>query len=96
MVNKKYTTMKKILLVSVISLIGFTSCTRVYPVMVTQAASIKTGKAEKQVWFGIYKDIDLGAAAAAKNGGITKIATVDRGVKGGFFNKTYFTIVTGE
>jgi hypothetical protein len=89
--------MKKILLtVSVISLIGFTSCTSVYPGMVTQAASIKTGKVEKKVWFGIYTDIDLGVAAAAKNGGITKVATVDRGMKGGLFSKTYFTIVTGE
>lgn len=88
--------MKKILFISAIFLMGFTSCTMVYPGMATKASSIKTGKAEKKVWFGIYKDIDVGIGAAVKKGGLTKIATVDIGVKGGIFNKTYFTIVTGE
>ena len=87
---------KLLLLVSVISLIGFTSCTRVYPTLITKAASIKTGKVEKKVWFGICTNKDLSTYTAAKNGGITKVATVDRGVKRGLFNKTYFTIVTGE
>lgn len=31
-----------------------------------------------------------------KNGGITKIATVDQVVKGGFFTVTVTTVVTGE
>lgn len=89
--------MKKILLMSsVIALVGFTSCTRVFPGMVTTASSIKTGEARKKVWFGIAKSIDVSIATAAKNGGITKVATVDYGFKGGLFSKTYFTKVTGE
>jgi hypothetical protein len=64
--------------------------------MVTKASSVKTGKIEKKIWFGISFDTDLSIASAAKKANITKIATVDRGVKGGLFSKTYFTIVTGE
>lgn len=55
----------------------------------------KVGIAEKKVWFGLAFDVDLGIAAAAKKGNITKIATVDREVISGFFNVTYRTIVTG-
>lgn len=89
--------MKKILLMSsVIALVGFTSCTRIYPGMVTTASSIKTGEARKRVWFGIAMNVDVSIATAAKNGGITKVATVDYGVKGGLFSTTYFTRVTGE
>lgn len=89
--------MKKIILMSsVIALVGFTSCTRIYPGMVTTASSIKKGEARKKVWFGIAKSVDVSLATAAKNGGITKIATVDYGMKGGLFSKTYFTVVTGE
>ena len=75
---------------------GITSCSRVFPGMVTTAGVVKTGEARKKVWFGIYKDIDISIYTAAKNGGITKVATVDHGFKGGLFSKTYFTIVTGE
>tara|TARA_R110000868_G_scaffold300001_4_gene560312 strand:+ start:371 stop:763 length:393 start_codon:yes stop_codon:yes gene_type:complete len=55
----------------------------------------KVGIAEKKVWFGLAFDVDLGIAAAAKKGNITKVATVDREVISGFFNVTYRTIVTG-
>jgi len=89
--------MKKILLsLSVICLFAITSCSKVYPGMVTTASSIKTGEARKKVWFGMAKDVDISIATAAKNGGITKVATVDHGFKGGIFSKTYFTRVTGE
>lgn len=89
--------MKKIVLLSsVLVIVGITSCTHVYPGMVTTASSVKKGEAKKKVWFGIAKDVDVSIATAAKNGGITKVATVDYGVKGGLFSKTYFTIVTGE
>lgn len=88
--------MKKILYISVISLMGLTSCTAVYPGMVTKAGSVKTGKVEKKVWFGMCFNLDVSIATAANNGNITKISTVDRGKKGGLFSKTYFTIVTGE
>ncbi|MCC6372269.1 MAG: hypothetical protein IT236_14795 [Bacteroidia bacterium] len=90
--------MKKLVLISkvlVLSLV-MASCTRVYPGMVTTAASVKEGIAKKKVWFGIAMNVDVSLATAAKNGGITKIATVDYGVKGGLFSKTYFVKVTGE
>lgn len=75
---------------------GLASCTVVFPGMVTTAGSKKEGIAKKRIWFGIAKDVDVSIATAAKNGGITKVATVDYGFKGGLFSKTYFTKVTGE
>ena len=89
--------MKKIFILGlVIASVGVTSCTKVFPGMVTTATIVKTGEAKKKVWFGIAKDVDVSIATAAKNGGITKVATVDYGYKGGLFSKTYFTRVTGE
>lgn len=89
--------MKKIIILSSVVLgMSLASCTRVYPGMVTTASSLKEGMAKKKVWFGIATKIDLGVATAAKNGGITKVATVDYGMKGGLFSKTYFVKVTGE
>lgn len=90
--------MKKLILSAQVILVAsvLASCTMVYPGMVTTASSLKKGVAKKKVWFGIAKNVDVSAAAAAKKGGITKIATVDYGVKGGLFSTTYFTIVTGE
>lgn len=89
--------MKRIFLLGfVIAAFSITSCTVVYPGMVTTAASIKEGVAKKKVWFGIAMNVDLSIATAAKNGGITKVATVDYGMKGGLFSKTYFVKVTGE
>ena len=88
--------MKKIIILISIALTTLSSCTAVFPGMVTTAASVKTGIASKKVWFGIAKNVDLSIATAAKNGGITRVATVDYGFKGGLFSKTYFTKVTGE
>ncbi|MDX2174712.1 MAG: TRL domain-containing protein [Bacteroidota bacterium] len=89
--------MKKIaLFITVVVAFATTSCTKVYPGMVTTATIVKTGEAKKVVWFGIAKDVDVSIATAAKNGGITKVATVDYGYKWGLFKTTYFTRVTGE
>lgn len=57
----------------------------------------KVGVATLTVYpFGIYfGDGDLGIVKAAKNGKITKIATVDSEIVAGFFTTTYKTIVTG-
>lgn len=89
--------MKKIFITTaIVALMGMMSCTAVYPGMVTTASSIKEGVVTKRVWFGIAGNVDLSLATAAKNGGITKVATVDYGVKYGFCNKTYFIKVTGE
>jgi hypothetical protein len=89
--------MKKVLiLTSVIALGALTSCTQIYPGMVSTAGAVKEGIAKKKVWFGIAMNVDVSIQTAAKNGGLKKVATVDYGVKGGIFNKTYFTKVTGE
>lgn len=88
---------KSIIIISTVVVSLFTtSCMVTFPGIATQASSVKVGVAEKKVWFGIAKDIDVSIATAAKNGGIKKVATVDYGVKGGLFSKTYFTKVTGE
>lgn len=57
----------------------------------------RVGIAEMKVYpFGIYfGDGDLGIRKAAKNGKITKIATVDTEIVSGFFVTTLRTIVTG-
>lgn len=89
--------MKKFILsATVIGACLLSSCTHVYPGMVTTAKAEKTGEARKKVWFGIAKNVDISVATAAKNGGISKVATVDYGIKRGLFSKTYFTRVTGE
>ena len=90
--------MKKIILIIVV-LVAFanTSCNVVYRPISTTASSVKTGEAKGTAWFGVFfKDIDVSIATAAKNGGITKIATVDHGIKIGLFRTRYFTKVTGE
>jgi hypothetical protein len=89
--------MKKLFILgSVILAMGLTSCTVFFPGMVTTASSIKTGDASKKVWFGMAFNVDVSVATAAKNGGITKVATVDHGIKKGLFATTYITRVTGE
>jgi hypothetical protein len=75
------------------------SCSVSAPVLITNnTIGKKTGKAEYSVILGFIRpmDADIGIAKAAKNGKITKIATVDYQVKSGFFKTTYTTIVTGE
>lgn len=92
--------MKKIILTGKVLLLtfAFASCTvtRIYPGMLTGASSLKEGKAEKKVWFRMASNIDVSIATAAKNGGITKVATVDYGYRKGLFSVTYITKVTGE
>lgn len=73
------------------------SCTMTYPGVATGNKAEKDGVAEKTVWFGIaIKPVDVSIEKAAKNGGITKVATVDYQVQGGLFKKTYRTLVTGN
>jgi len=87
--------MKKsiIIILTVVVSLFTTSCMVTFPGIATQASSVKVGIAEKKVWFGIAKDIDVSIATAAKNGGITKIATVDVKV---YSDGSVKTIVTGE
>lgn len=73
------------------------SCTATFPGIATGNTIVKTGEAKKTVWFGIaIKPVDVSIAKAAKNGGITKVATIDYQIQGGLFKKTYKTIITGE
>ena len=74
------------------------SCSMSIPGMVTQnSVGTKEGVAERTIILGIsFGHTDLSLKTAAKNGGITKIATVDYEVQGGLFSTTYRTVVTGE
>jgi hypothetical protein len=80
-------------------------CTTSSPLDVTEnAVGTKVGQASGSIMFGgaFTKDlvVDNSIQTAAKNGGITKIATVDYRVTadpfGGVFTWTGTTIVTGE
>lgn len=76
-----------------------TSCSASWPIAVTDnSAGVKRGEAKVKVILGFIRpmDADLSIKTAAKNGGITKVATVDQKVKSGLFVTTYYTIVTGE
>jgi hypothetical protein len=74
------------------------SCSVSGPLFVTSnTIGKKTGVASRTLFLGItLGTTDLSIQTAAKNGGITKIATVDTKVEGGLFTSTYSTIVTGE
>jgi len=75
------------------------SCSIILPVTATSnPVGSKVGTAEATVYLGVFTfDQDASIRTAAKNGGITKISTVDikrKDVLGIVI--TYETIVTGE
>tara|TARA_Y100001968_G_C19384718_1_gene732256 strand:- start:617 stop:898 length:282 start_codon:yes stop_codon:yes gene_type:complete len=76
-----------------------TSCSLTLPVSATgNKVGSKVGTAKASGYFGmIYMNADASIQAAAKNGGITKISTVDL-KQTSMFNilTTYECIVTGE
>ena len=77
----------------------FSSCSysSFTPIAVTDNQSLKTGETSVKLKMFGNKDMDLSIATAAKNGGITKIATVDYKVESGFLKPTVYTVVvTGE
>jgi hypothetical protein len=78
--------------------IAMASCTAGSPGIATGAQSLKTGVSERTIWLGItLGNTDLSAATAAKNGGITKVATIDFEVVAGKPLRTILrTVVTGE
>ena len=92
--------MKKLGLLAVVFIAALVlqSCSVAAPVLVTDnAVGSKVGEAKYKVILGFPPmKADAGIATAAKNGGITKVATVDIKVKGGLFTQTVSTIVTGE
>jgi ABC-type sugar transport system substrate-binding protein len=61
-------------------------------------AGSKIGRASGQIWFGFFGTADAGIQAAAKNGGITSISTVDLTKRNGFLGLwvEYEAVVTGE
>ena len=63
----------------------------------TNEMGSKEGVAKRTIFLGIWiGNTDLSIATAAKNGNITKVATVDSEIHSGFLTTTYRTIVTGE
>ena len=74
------------------------SCSFTYPGYVTaNPVGSKVGEASRKVFLGLaFGTTDLSIEKAAKNGGITKVATVDYKVTGSLFSTTYTTIVSGE
>jgi hypothetical protein len=93
--------MKKAMIIVALALtaIALMGCPSVnLPYAVGTASIAKTGEASGSIILGLFGDVDAGIAAAAANGGITKIATVDVRTKTmlGYFMITYTTTVTGE
>lgn len=63
----------------------------------TNDVGSKEGVAERTIWFGIWiGNTDLSITKAAKDGKISKVATVDSEIDARLFRSTYRTIVTGE
>ena len=75
-------------------------CESTTPILVnSNTAGTKVGEATGSWMFNgmIGGNVDVSLQTAAKNGGITKIATVDVRVKDVLgFMQTYTTVVTGE
>ena len=74
------------------------SCSVSGPLYVTNnTITKKRGVAHRTIFLGFtFGNTDLGVITAAKNGGISKVATVDWKITSGFFRTTYETVVTGE
>lgn len=94
--------MKKIVInISIaLSILALTSCSISGPLFVTDnpgGKDSKTGKSSYKMILGFMPfNADASIATAAKNGGITRVSTVDQKITGGFFSTTVTTVVTGE
>ncbi|HRG57468.1 MAG TPA: TRL domain-containing protein [Bacteroidia bacterium] len=93
--------MKKIktVLASAAVALFMASCSYTAPAMLTQnSVGTKVGKSSGTVYLGVLSfGADWGLQTAAKNGGISKIATVDIKVTNVLYLiMTYETTVTGE
>lgn len=73
-------------------------CATTVPLEVTDnEIGQKTGKSSYTIVLGVLPfNGNAGIKAAAENGNIDKIATVDRKIKSGFFTTTVTTVVTGK
>jgi hypothetical protein len=67
-------------------------------VATTNPVGSKVGQASGKIWFGMFGRADAGIQAAAKNGGIKNISTVDITQKLGILGLwiEYKATVTGE
>ena len=94
--------MKKVIVIVALAFVAIAlmGCPSVNLPQATGSATVgdKTGQASGNIILGLFGDVDAGMLTAAKNGGITKIATVDTKVKNilGGLVITYTTTVTGE
>lgn len=87
------------LLVAAVVLMMALSCTTVIPFAATSnPVGSKTGEAKVTLLFNIIPlgGSDAGIHTAAKEGGISKISTVDAKVFWWFFGTTFTTVVTGD
>ena len=65
------------------------------PMLVGSERGTKIGRACAKNYFGIYTEGDMSVASAKRNGNITKVATVDKDVKGYLLFAEVCTVVTG-
>ncbi|MFN8713688.1 MAG: TRL domain-containing protein [Bacteroidota bacterium] len=88
--------MKKLILLAVISSFAV-SCKVTTPVAATSnPVGNKVGVSKARRIFGFWVQSDASIATAAKNGGITKISTVDMTRRNGLIIYKIETRVTGE
>jgi hypothetical protein len=94
--------MKKLMVVIALVAVCFATVgcatTTVPVVATTNAIGSKVGEASGKIWLGAFGTADAGIRAAAKNGGITNISTVDFTTKLGILGLwvEYRATVTGE
>jgi len=94
--------MKKVILIVALAfaMIALMGCPAVNLPKAAGGATVgaRTGQSSGSIILFLFGDADAGMLTAAKNGGITKIATVDTKVKNtlGGLVVTYTTTVTGE
>ena len=90
--------LKSLLVLSLLA-VSLSACSIIFPVGATSnAVGSKVGRAKATVFLGVLAfNQDASIMAAAKNGGISKISTVDMKMTSLLhIIDTYETIVTGE
>lgn len=65
------------------------------PMLIGVERGTKVGRACARNYFGLWTEGDMSVATAKRNGDITKVATVDKDVKGYLIYAEVCTVVTG-
>lgn len=65
------------------------------PMLIGVERGTKIGRACARNYFGLWTEGDMSVATAKHNGNITKVATVDKDVKGYLIYAEVCTVVTG-